>query len=203
MKNYLIYINNKIETFISRLENEDYRFKVLMITTFIFLFCFLSLSNSNPFHFLFPNKIYPIMLYKPKKNFYYYSYDRETKQLKELTVSMFDSSDLEKNIINLAKIVQEPLPFLRGIHSRIETIYFPAYSLGIIHITKENSKLYIFYNNQIVEEYPYQREISKNNDFDFFSYYQKAFIKTIFKNYPEFSEIYWIDNNHIDIFKNN
>jgi len=201
MKNYQYLFKEKINQLIQNLKIKEYRFKVLFITSFLFIFCFLSLSYSNPYYFLNPLKIYPIFLSK-KKKYYYYSYDRETKELKELTIDLLESSNsnIENMIFKLAKLVQEPIPFLRGIRSSIETIYFPAYSFGIINVIQDKQKLYIIYDQDIVNKYSYQRETNSNQDFDFFSNYQKALIQTIFKNYPEIIEIHWIDKEKENIF---
>ena len=202
MKIYWNEFYQKIINFLKQLENPSYRIKVFFVMVFLFLSSFMFLTNSNPFYFFLPYKIYPIKLFSFKtKRFYYYSYDRDTKELKELQAELMDHEEIDKNIYQLAKMIQEPPIFLGSAKNRTETVYFPAYSLGITLIHKDNHILYIFFNSKVIENYPYQRRIHHQNDFDFLANYKNALVKTIFKNYADINEIQWIENQRIDIYK--
>ncbi len=202
MKSILNRFQQKFLDFLKQLENPQNRIKFFFVMIFLFLLSFMMLTNSNPFYFFQPYKIYPIKsLFFKTKTFYYYSYDRDTKELKELQAELMDHQEIDKNIYQLAKMIQEPPIFLGSAKNKLETVYFPAYSLGITMIHKDNNTLYIFFNSKVIENYSYQRRIDHQNNFDFLANYKNALVKTIFKNYPDINEIQWIEDHHIDIYK--
>jgi len=202
MKIYWNDFYQKIINFLKQLENPLFRLKAFFVMVFLFLSSFIMLTNSNPFYFFLPYKIYPIKFFSSKtKRFYYYSYDRDTKELKELQTDLMDYEEIDRNIYQFAKMIQEPPIFLGSAKNKSEMVYFPAYSLAITLIHKDNHLLYIFFNRKVIENYPYQRRIDNLNDFDFLDHYKKALVMTIFKNYTDINEIQWIENQHIDIYK--
>lgn len=176
-----------------RYKEKDFRVQVFFISFFLFVISFSFLSSSNPYRFLLPYKLYSVFFIK-KNKIVYYTYDRETKQLLELNKEIFFSEDLEQNILRITQIIEQPEPYLRDFQKKIkETIYFPKYSLGFTKIWKENSVLYIYFNESVVKNFAYSRE-TKIQDFDFLKNFQIAFVKTIFKNFSDIQEIHWIDS---------
>lgn len=185
--------------FIHHLNELHHRFDIFMISSFIFLVSFFVLSKSNPFYFLLPHKIYKLNFFK-YKDIALFSFHRETKELLKFNIKIIHFHDLEKEIYYIAKIIQEPTPYLRKIDSKTEKLYFPAYSLGITKIILNNNILWIFFDENVMKKYPYQRNLTNEENFNFYENYKKALALSIFENYPEIKEIHWIEEKEIKIY---
>lgn len=178
----------------AKYKEKDFRIQVFFLSFFLIVVSFSFLSSSNPYRFLLPYKLYSIFFIE-KNKIVYYTYDRQTKELLELNKEIVFSENLEQNILRISQIIEQPVPYLRDYQKKIkETIYFPKYSLGFTKIWKENSVLYLYFDDSIVKNFAYSRE-TKIQDFDFLKNFQIAFFKTIFENFPDIQEIHWIDAN--------
>lgn len=200
MIHFVSRLNDYYNHFIQHLNDQQYRFKVFMISSFIFILSFLVLSNSNPYYFLLPYKIYTLN-FNQQKDIVLYSFHRDTKEIIKFKIKINVFDNIEKEIAYIAKIIQEPTPYLRKIDSKTEKIFFPALSLGITKIFLNNDSLWIFYDHNVIKDYPFQRKPSKEDKFDYYGNYKKALVLSIFENYSSIKEIQWIEEKETQIYK--
>ncbi len=200
MIHFLSKLNHYYIHIAQYLSQQQYRFNIFMISSFIFLLSFFVLTKSNPYYFLLPYKIYSLN-FKKEKDVVLFSFHRDTKEIIKfnLKINVFDN--IEKEIEYIAKIIQEPTPYLRKIDSKTEKIYFPAFSLGITKVFLNNDSLWIFYDQNVIKDYLFQRKPSKEDKFDYYGNYKKALVLSIFENYSSIKEIQWIEEKETQIYK--
>ncbi|MFN3603134.1 MAG: hypothetical protein ACK4UJ_00320 [Leptonema sp. (in: bacteria)] len=192
MGKIIFYLKESYTFFKEKYKSKEFKIQIFFLCSILSIFSFSYLTLRNPLNFLLPFRLYPLSMIT-KKTIYYYTYERETKQLVEIQKEMYFSEDWEQNLLRIAQIIQQPEPYLRSYKKRIkETVYFPWYSLGITKVWFQDSILYIDFDESILNQH-YQRENSLK-DFDFKKKFLIAFFKTIFKNFTEIQEIHWIEN---------
>ncbi|MCS7204886.1 MAG: hypothetical protein NZ853_04255 [Leptospiraceae bacterium] len=169
---------------------------------FLNLAFFLYLSDSNPWKFLSPHRIYPVSLWNQPEEITYYSYRKDDFALLSLKTEVVLTSQIENDVLFLAQLVQQPKFFLRGnLQETEETFYFPNFSLGILHVHRDDQRLFIYFDINKLKKYPYQKKMKEDELMDLLTKYQKAFLMTIFDHYPDIQSIYWIEEGRSKLFR--